>query len=99
MIHDDPEQVSTVFNARQPCAWRAFPRSREDRLNAKVRRARTTAAWVLLVGSIIAWPVSHFTFAHDEAPVTLALSWMAIVIVALDLLTTSQVAERADDKD
>lgn len=65
-------------------------------MNAKVRRARTIAAWVLLVGSIVAWPVSHFTFAKDEAPVTLALSWFAIVLVALDLVTTSQVAERAD---
>lgn len=60
-----------------------------------MRRARTIAAWVLLIGSTIAWPVSHFTFAKDEAPVTLALSWFAIVIVALDLLTTSQVAERS----
>ncbi len=65
---------------------------------AKVRRARTIAAWILLAGSTIAWPVSHFTFARDEAPVTLALSWFAIVLVALDLLTTAQLAERTENK-
>ncbi len=59
-----------------------------------MRRARTVAAWILLVGSAVAWPVSHLTFAKDEAPITLALSWFAILLVALDLLTTSQVAER-----
>ncbi len=64
-----------------------------------MRRARTIAAWVLLIGSAITWPVSHFTFAKDEAPVTLALSWFAILLVALDLLTTSQVAERNGKED
>ncbi len=57
-------------------------------------RARTIAAWILLFGSIIGWPVSQFTFARHEPPLTLSLSWLAIVLVAADLLTTSQVAER-----
>ncbi len=64
-----------------------------------MRRARTVAAWFLLVGSAIAWPVSHLTFAKDEAPITLALSWFAILLVALDLLTTSQMAEQRGKSD
>jgi hypothetical protein len=63
----------------------------------KVRRARTIAAWILLVGSTVAWPISHFTFAKDEAPVTLALSWFAIVLVAMDLVTSSSMAESVKD--
>ncbi len=58
-----------------------------------MRRARTVAAWVLLVGSIIGWPISQLTFARDEPVLTLSLSWLAIVLVAADLLTTSQLAE------
>ncbi len=63
-----------------------------------MRRARTIAAWILLIGSIIGWPVSQLTFARSEPVLTLSLSWLAIVLVAADLLTTSQVAEqRAKD--
>lgn len=58
-----------------------------------MRRARTIAAWALLIGSIVGWPISQFTFAKDEPVLTLSLSWLAIVLVAADLLTTSQVAE------
>ncbi len=60
----------------------------------KLRRARTIAAWVLLVGSLIGWPVSQLTFARGEPVLTLSLSWLAIVLVAADLLSTSQVAEQ-----
>jgi hypothetical protein len=58
-----------------------------------VRRARTVASWVLLIGSIIGWPLSQLTIARDEPPFTLGLSWLAIILTAADLLSTSQVHE------
>ena len=58
------------------------------------RRARTIAAWALLIGSCIGWPVSQLTWARGEPPFTLGLSWLAIVLTAADLLSTSQVHEQ-----
>ncbi len=58
-----------------------------------LRRARVVFAYVLLAGSLIGWPVSMLTVARDEPPFTLALSWLAIILTALDLLTSSQVHE------
>lgn len=58
-----------------------------------IRRARTIAAWVLLLGSLVGWPISLFTFAQDEPPFVLSLSWLAIVIEAASLLTSSQIHE------
>jgi hypothetical protein len=61
------------------------------------RRARTIGAWVLLIGSLIGWPVTQFTIARDEPPFTLGLSWLAIILTAADLLSTSQVHENQRD--
>lgn len=55
------------------------------------------AAVVLLVVSLIGWPVSALTFASEEPPVVLGLSWFAITLTALDLLKTSRV--HRDQKD
>jgi hypothetical protein len=41
-------------------------------------------AWFLLIGAIIGWPVTQFTVARDEPPFILALSWLAIILTALD---------------
>jgi uncharacterized membrane protein YfcA len=57
------------------------------------RRARTVLAWVLLIGSLIGWPVSALTWARDEPQFVLGLSWLAITLTAMDLLTSSQVHE------
>ncbi len=59
-----------------------------------MNRARTIAAWILLAGSLIGWPLSMFTLARDEPPFVLSLSWLAIVIEAGSLLTASQVREK-----
>ncbi|RKR92795.1 hypothetical protein BDK92_7277 [Micromonospora pisi] len=59
----------------------------------RMRRARTIAAWVLLIGSVIGWPVSAATVFADEPQGILGLSWLAIILTATDLLTSSQVAE------
>lgn len=65
-------------------------------MKARLLRARTVAAWVLLVGSIIGWPLTQATIAADEPPFTLGLSWLAIVLTAADLLSTSQVHEEQE---
>jgi hypothetical protein len=57
------------------------------------RRVRTVIAWILLIGSVIGWPLSQITVARDEPPFILALSWLAIILTAADLLSTSQVHE------
>jgi uncharacterized membrane protein len=56
-----------------------------------MRRAQVIGSWVLLAGAVIAWPVTQLTIARDEPPFTLGLSWLAIILTAIDLLTTSQV--------
>jgi hypothetical protein len=61
------------------------------------KRVRTIAAWVLLVGSTIGWPVSMLTVARNEPVFVLSLSWLAIIIESGSLLTTSQVRETQGD--
>jgi ribose/xylose/arabinose/galactoside ABC-type transport system permease subunit len=63
------------------------------------QRTRTMVAWVLLVGSLAGWPVSMLTWARDEPPFILSLSWLAIVIESASLLTSSQVRENQDSAD
>jgi hypothetical protein len=58
-----------------------------------VKRARTILAWVLVIGSCVGWPVSALTLAKHEPQFVLGLSWLAIILTALDLLTSSQVHE------
>ncbi|HSJ75318.1 MAG TPA: hypothetical protein VK899_03925 [Gemmatimonadales bacterium] len=62
-----------------------------------VRRARTILAWCLVIGSMIGWPLSALTWAKDEPQFVLGLSWLAITLTALDLLTSSQVHEEQGD--
>ncbi|MFY1686480.1 hypothetical protein [Plantactinospora sp. WMMB782] len=62
-------------------------------MSPRIRRARTIAAWILLAGSTLGWPISMLTWARGEPPFVLSLSWLAIVIEAANLLTSSQVAE------
>jgi ribose/xylose/arabinose/galactoside ABC-type transport system permease subunit len=63
------------------------------------RRVRTAAAWTLLVGSLIGWPLSQLTIARDEPPFVLALSWLAIILTSADLLTSSQVHQEQGEDD
>lgn len=62
------------------------------------RRARTAAAWVLFVGSLIGWPLSALTWARDEPQFVLGLSWLAITLTAADLITSSQVHEEQGEE-
>jgi uncharacterized membrane protein YfcA len=56
-----------------------------------MHRAEVALAWVLLIGSLIGWPLSALTVARDEPPFILGLSWLAITLTAADLLKSSRV--------
>jgi hypothetical protein len=60
-------------------------------------RARVRLAWILLIGSVLGWPITALTIARDEPPVVLGLSWFAISLTALDVLFTSDVRQQQDD--
>lgn len=58
-----------------------------------MRRARTIAAWILLIGSIIGWPLGALTIFRHEPQGVLGLSFLAIIVECGSLLTASQVHE------
>lgn len=60
-----------------------------------MRRARTVAAWILLIGSIVGWPVTALTVFREEPQGVLGLSFLAIIVEAASLLTSSQIHEEA----
>lgn len=62
-------------------------------------RNRVRLAWVLLGLSIVGWPISALTFAREEPPTVLGLSWLAITLTALDVLFTSDVRETVDEEE
>lgn len=64
-----------------------------------MNRARTVAAWILLVGSVIAWPVTAATVFRHEPQGVLGLSWVAIILQSAELLTASQVRENQQDSE
>jgi ribose/xylose/arabinose/galactoside ABC-type transport system permease subunit len=67
-------------------------------MSQRARRLRVAAAWVLLVGALVGWPLSMLTVAQDEPPFVLSLSWLAILIEAVTLLTSSQVHEEQGEQ-
>lgn len=62
-------------------------------------KARVILAWLLLIGSLIGWPLSAFTVAREEPPFILGLSWLAITLTALDILATADVRKTQDEDD
>lgn len=56
-------------------------------------------AWIIVVISLIGWPLSALTFAAHEPQFVLGLSWLALTITALDVLSTSDVRAEQDDND
>jgi hypothetical protein len=60
-------------------------------------RLRIWLAWALLVGSVIGWPLSALTLARGEPPFVLGLSWLAITLTALDILSTQDVRQQHED--
>lgn len=68
-------------------------------MSQRARRIRVVAAWVLLIGAVLGWPLSMLTVAKGEPPFVLSLSWLAILIEAVTLLTSSQVHEEQGEQD
>ena len=60
-------------------------------------RTRVKLAWGLLALSLIGWPVSALTFAQGEPQVVLGLSWLAITLTALDIVSTQDVRKQQDE--
>lgn len=54
-------------------------------------------AWVLLAIALVGWPASQLTWAKDEPPFVLALSWLAIVLTCVDVLVTAHVKRDTED--
>lgn len=59
---------------------------------------RLRASWIIIVISVIGWPLSAFTVAAQEPPWILALSWGAVIITALDVVSTTDVGADVDDQ-
>lgn len=58
---------------------------------------RVKVAWMGLATSVVAWPVSQLTFAKDEPFLTLALSWLAICLVCVDILINTKQSTKGDE--
>jgi len=52
---------------------------------------RRRAALVLLVASLIGWPLTALTVAKDEPQFILGLSWLAITLTCADIAATTDV--------
>ena len=63
------------------------------------RRIRVVAAFWAIPGSLGCWALSALTWARSEPQFVLGLSWLAITLTAVDILTTSQVHEENDNGD
>jgi hypothetical protein len=59
-------------------------------------KVRVRAAWALLVGSLVAWPAAALTVAKDEPPFILGLSFLAIVVTCLDVVSTQDVRKQQE---
>jgi hypothetical protein len=60
-------------------------------------KVRVWAAWALVVACAIGWPASAFTVAKDEPQFILALSWIAILVTALDVVSTQDVRKEQEE--
>lgn len=58
---------------------------------------RMKMATVLLIGSVIGWPITALTVFSKEPQGILGLSWLAVILTAIDILSTQDVRNKADD--
>jgi hypothetical protein len=63
-----------------------------------IHKLEVAFAWILLIGSLVGWPLAAFIWAKDEPQFVLGLSWLAITLTAMDLLKTSRVHRDQDSK-
>lgn len=59
---------------------------------------RVAGATVLLVISLVGWPLSALTIFSDEPQGILGLSWLAITFTAVDILATTDTRREVDDE-
>lgn len=57
----------------------------------KSPRLRVWFAATLLCVCVVGWPLSQLTVARNEPPFVLALSWLALILTAMDILATTDV--------
>lgn len=57
-------------------------------------KTRVKVAWSLLGLCVIAWPVTSLTIFQGEPQGVLALSWMALILTALDIIVTADVRDQ-----
>lgn len=62
-------------------------------------KVRLYVAWAMLVGSLVLWVISMFTFAKDEPKTILSLSWLAITITAWDVVSTASVRVKQEEEE
>jgi hypothetical protein len=62
-------------------------------------KLRVRAAWALLVGCIVAWPVTALTVFRDEPQGILGLSFLAIILTCADIVSTQDVRKQQEDKE
>lgn len=60
-------------------------------------RNRVKAATWLLYTCTVGWPISMFTFAKNEPPTMLSLSWLALIVTCLILIATTDVREQQEE--
>jgi len=60
---------------------------------------RRNGALVLVVITLIGWPLSALTWASGEPQFVLGLSWIAITLTALDIAATTDVRTEQDASD
>ena len=60
---------------------------------------RRRAALLLIVVTLVGWPLTACTVAREEPQFVLALSWLAITLTAADILATSDVRVQQEGED
>ena len=58
---------------------------------------RIRFGWVLLISSLVGWPLSALTVARHEPQFVLSLSWLAIVLTALDYLEIAKTRKEQNE--
>lgn len=61
-------------------------------------KVRVWAAWALLVACCVAWPVTALTVFSGEPQGILGLSFLAIIITCLDIISTVDVRKQQEEK-
>lgn len=54
----------------------------------RLKKNRLKMAWTLLIISVIGWPLTALTVFKTEPQGILGLSWLAIILTALDVVAT-----------